>query len=244
MVLNGSKISKITLTVSLLFFGLSCNTLAQQPVSERTITINMSASELLPANQIIFNININAEADTPQEAFEIHKKREAVLAELLKEFEIEESDINYQPVRMHKQQRNEPYRSGNGEKSEVIVTRQTVSVTFSDFSAYEDIQVTLIENDFNSFSGQFSSSEISEGKQKALIKAIEAAKVRAELIAKTSGFKLGPVSSINYSDHEIGSFKSELAMEYSGSMARNDSMMDFGQTVEVRANINISYSIQ
>ena len=66
MELSGSKLSKITLTISMLFFGISCTSLAQNPISERIITINMSASELLPANQIIFNVNLNAEGTTPQ----------------------------------------------------------------------------------------------------------------------------------------------------------------------------------
>lgn len=242
MVSSGNKLGKITLTISLLFFGISCSTLAQQPVSERTITIDMSASELLPADKIIFNVNINAEGDTPQEAFEIHRERESLLADLLKELNIEEENIDYEPVRMNRRQIN-GNRYSTEEPEYITATNQSVSITFDDFSLYEEIQLTLIENDFDSFSGQFSSSKISEGKEKALIGAIEAAKERAELIAKTSGVELGPVSSINYSDHQIGTSYAPKAME--SSMLRSDSsMLDFGQTVEVRASVNISYFIE
>ncbi len=236
MTLTGNKLSKITLTVSLLFFGMSCTTLAQQPASERTITINMSASELLPADLIIFNVNINAEAETPQQAFELHREKEATLAELLQNFEINEEDIDYEPVRINK-------RYHNRDDSKVSQTQQSVSVTFSDFSIYEKIQVALIENGFDSFNGQFSSSKISDGKEKALITAIEAAKKRAELIAETSGVELGEVTSINYSDHQIGVPRPAKAMEMM-SVSSDASMMDFAQTVSVTANINISYSIE
>lgn len=240
MASTGRQLKKLTLAVSLVFFGVNGTTFAQQN-SERTITINMSASELLPADLIIFNININAEADTPQEAFEIHKEREAVLAELLKEFDIEEDDIKYEPIRMNKRHRNNSY--GNKDESQITVTNQSVSVTFSDFSIYEKIQVSLIENDFDSFNGQFSSSEISEGKEQALISAIEAAKEKAEIIAKTSGVKLGPVQNIHYSDHQIGFPRRSDGMEMR-AMSADASMMDFAQTVSVTANVNISYFIE
>lgn len=236
MTLTGNKLSKITLTVSLLFFGMSCATLAQQPVSERVITINMEASELMPADLIIFNVNINAEGETPQEAFELHKERESLLAELLQKFNIEEEDIDYEPISINKQYRNR-------DDSKMTQTNQSVSVTFNDFSIYEKMQVTLIENGFDNFNGQFSSTKISEGKEKALISAIEASKKRAELIAKTSGVELGAVSNINFSDHQIGIPRPAKAMEMM-SMSADASMMDFAQTVEVRSSISISYFIE
>jgi uncharacterized protein YggE len=235
MISTGRKLGKITLTVSLLFFGVSCKTVAQQqPISERTITINMSASELLPADLIVFNVNINAEAKTPQEAFELHKKRESLLAELLKEFNIQEEDIDFEPIRMNKRYRDD---------SQTTATNQSVSLFFNNFASYEEIQVTLIENGFDSFNGQFSSTEISEGKQKALISAIEAAKERAELIAQASGVSLGPVQTINYSDHQIGAPRKANMMEMD-AMRSEASMMDFAQTVSVTANINISFTIE
>ncbi|MEX0844832.1 MAG: SIMPL domain-containing protein [Balneolaceae bacterium] len=241
MALSGNKLSKISLTVSLLFFGMSCTTLAQQPVSERTITINMSASELLPADLIIFNVNINAEGKTPQEAFELHRERESLLAELLQKLDIKEEDIDYEPVRMNRRQINNRYN--NNEREYITSTNQSVSITFNDFSIYEKIQLSLIENGFDSFNGQFSSTKITEGKEKALISAIEAAKERAQLIAETAGVKLGKVSNINFSDHQIGVPRKANAMEVM-SMSADASMMDFSQTVEVRANVNISFFIE
>ncbi len=235
MVSAGKKLTKITLVVSMMFFGLSEKTSAQDHIDERTITINMSASEMLPADLIIFNVNINAEADSPEEAFEIHKERESLLARLLKKYDIKEENINYDPIRMNKRYRNDDRMT--------TATDQSVSLTFSDFSIYEKIQVTLIENGFDSFNGRFSSTEISKGKEKALISAIEAAKKRAELIAKTSGTSLGPVQRINYSDHQIGMPRQSDVMELQ-AMKSDASMMDFSQSVSVTANINISFSIQ
>ncbi len=239
MVSAGKKLSKITLVVSMMCLGFGEKISAQDHSEERTITINMSASELLPADLIIFNVNINAEAETPQEAFRLHKERETLLARLLKQHNISKENIDYQPIRMHKVNSN--HRNQND--SRVTRTNQSVSLTFNDFSTYEDIQVTLIENGFDSFNGQFSSTEISEGKEQALISAIESAKQKAQLIAKTSGFSLGPVQSINYSDHQIG-FPAKSNVMSMEAMRSDASMMDFSQSVSVTANINISFSIE
>ncbi|MEX0721950.1 MAG: SIMPL domain-containing protein [Balneolaceae bacterium] len=231
---TGKIIQRLSFIGILLFFGMNSKAIAQQP-QNRAITINISASEILPADLVIFNINVNAEAESPQEAFETHKEREAILADLLKEFDIKEEDIDHQPIRMSKRYRNE-------NDSQTTVTNQSVSVTFSDFSIYEKIQVALIEDNFDSFNGQFSSSELAAGKDKALEKAIETAKEKADFIAETSGVKLGVISNINYSDHEIG-FPVKM-MESSDYGRSSSSMMDFGQTVSVTANINISFEIE
>ncbi|MDZ7805703.1 MAG: SIMPL domain-containing protein [Gracilimonas sp.] len=239
---NGNKLGKITLTVSLLIFGISCTTLAQKPVSERTITINMSASELLPADLIIFNVTINAEAETPQEAYELHKEKESVLAGLLKELNITEENIDFEPIRMNRRQVN-GNRYNNQEPQYVTSTNQSVSITFNDFDIYERIQLTLIENNFDTFNGQFSSTKIAGGKEKALISAIKASKERAELIAETSGIEVGDIYTINYSDHQVSVPRKVNSMEMM-SMSADATMMDFAQTVEVRSNINISYFIK
>ncbi len=203
---------------------------------ERTITISMTAQELLPADLIIFNINVNAEGRTPRDAFNKHKELEHVLASALKEFDIEEEDIRFQPVRINKRYRN------NG-REEHSVTSQQVSVTFNDFSIYEEIQLTLIENGFDSFNGSFSSTEMDDGKDNALETAIEKAHEKAAFIAEVSNVKLGDVLSANYSEH-IVSGPSPL-MEADAIMVRSASasMMDFGQTVSVSVAINMVFEI-
>src|SRR5690606_22083189 len=111
-----------------------------------------------------------------------------------------------------------------------------------DFDIYEEIQLALIENDFDNFNGSFSSTKLSEGKEKALINAIEIAKERAQLIAKTSGVTLGEVTGISHGDYEVVAFKAETA-----GLMRSDaapSMMDFSQTVSVNANIQIEFAIE
>ncbi|MFY0684517.1 MAG: SIMPL domain-containing protein [Balneola sp.] len=226
---------------AILFLSVSnnCTTTAQSMVenSQRTISINMSSTELIPADLIIFSININAEEKTPDAAFATHKKREAVLASLLKKFDIQEKDIKFQPIRINK-------RSNYNNREEIVTaqTSQQVSVSFADFEIYEKIQVTLIENGFDSFNGSFSSTKIDSGKDKALESAIEGAREKAEFIASKSGVQLGAIQTINYSDYQVN--RPQMSYEAKGMMSTSDSMMDFAQTVSVTANISFVFQIE
>ena len=241
---TNTRFSKgISLISAILFLtiGLNCTTTAQSLVEnpQRTISINMSATELIPADLIIFSININAEEKTPEVAFEVHKKRETLLASLLKKFDIKEEDIRFQPIRMNK---STSYNN-NRQEQDVINTYQEVSVSFSDFEIYEKIQITLIKNGFDSFNGNFSSTKMGEGKEKSLVSAIQNAKERAAFIAEQSGVKLGNIISINYSEHQVN--RPPMVMEADMGLFKSDSpsMMDFAQTVSVTANISINFEI-
>lgn len=216
-----------------LFIIAGCSSYAQ--ITEqvnRAINVTISATEILPADLIIFNININAEGQTPQQAFQIHQQKEGILAGLLKDFDIAEENIRFQPVQIN--------RGLNNQREQVVRTNQQVSVSFSDFDLYETIQLKLIENGFNSFNGRFSTSEMEQGKEKALIAAIQAAKAKAQLIAETSGVTLGEIRTIHYTDFRVISENRSYMM---AADASNSSLMDFPQTVEVTANIEISFSI-
>jgi len=222
--------------LSLFVFGMGCATQAQQLLNDqKKININMTASELVEADLIIFNINLNAEDDTPRSAFRLHKERETVLADLLKKFDIKEENIRFQPIRINK-------RYTNNGKSQLSQTNQQVSVTFSDFAIYEDIQLTLIENNFDNFNGSFSSSKLNEGKEKALLAAIEEAKDKARLISNASGVSLGDILNISYSDYTVAPSRNFARSEMM-SLDASSSIMDFAQTVSITANVSIEFAI-
>ena len=218
-----SKNIRLIPAVLFLFFSINCSTMAQ-PVAENS--------------QRTISININAEEKTPEAAFDTHKKREAVLASLLKEFDIKEESINFEPIRINKR------TNYNNRQEEVTVnTNQQVSVSFSDFEIYEKIQVSLIENGFDSFNGSFSSSELEEGKDKALVSAIQQAKEKATFIAQQSGVTLGNIQTINYSEHQVNYPPMAMEADVGRFKSESASMMDFAQTVSVTSTISINFEI-
>ncbi len=202
------------------------------------LSISSEGSVELPADIIQFNINLNAEADSPQKAYELHKEREKVLVQLLEKYDVEEKDIHFEPVSISKSGQSGRY----SEEEPAYQTRQMVTLKLSDFGVYEQIQVTLIQENFDNFSGQFLSSKAEQGKDNALQKAIRTAKEKARLIAEEAGIKLGSITGINYSHNQyepvFARSKDVMAMGSSESQ-----LLKYDQVVTITANISINFAI-
>lgn len=204
--------------------------------AERVISIDVSKSVSVPADLIVFNINLNIEAETPKEAFDLHREKESLLASLLKDLGISEKNIKYQPININKK-----YRNDNTDL--YSQTMQSISVTFDDFSLYERIQLTLIENGFDSFDGRFSSTKLEEGKTEALELVLKSARERAEFIANNMNVKLGEIKNINYYDHEINNNYVRMNSTALMKQSSDASMMDFEQSVSVNSSVHVTFSI-
>src|SRR5699024_2727188 len=203
-----------TISLFLSLFVIAGTAFAQDA---RTITINSHASVEVPADRIAFNIRINAEADTPQQAFELQKEREQVLIDLLKELQIKEENIQFAPISISK------INQHRKDLEPKIRTRQEVTLTLTDFSKYEQIQLSLIDHDFDEFNGQFKSTEAKQAHDDALVKALEQAHKKAELIANTGNLRLNGLQSVNYSS---GATPRPVVMaEYAVSDRKADSMI-------------------
>lgn len=201
--------------------------------AQSVININASAQVALPADKIAFNINLNAEGETPQQAYDLHKKREKVLVELLKKYNIEEKNINFEPISINRVHDNRY----NNEGKQTVQTRQTVTLTLDDFDIYEQMQLTLIENDFDDFSGQFTSSKTTDGEDQALKEALKLAREKASIIADETGLTISGIKDISYSyGREEPRPMREMAFQKS-----SDSLMEFEQTVSVSAHVSVTY---
>lgn len=202
--------------------------------AQNVININATADVLVPADKIAFNININAEGDTPQQAYDLHKKREKVLVQLLKKHDIQEENINFQPISITEVTQGRY----DDERQEFIRTRQRVTLTMDDFELYEKIQLTLIENNFDEFSGDFMSGETKQGEDEALKKALEIARDKATIIAGETGLTISGIKDISYSYSRNGPRPvMEMALQKS-----SDSLMEFEQTVSISASVSVTYN--
>lgn len=226
------------LFILLSFFLLAATTTKAQ---DQIISVTTQGEVELPADIIRFNINLNAEAPTPQEAYKLHKKRENVLVQLLEKHKIKEKDIRFQPVSIRKRYEDD-FRSGQQrERREVYQTNQQVSLSLKDFEDYEQIQIKLIENDFDNFNGNFQSSEQEDGEDQALKRAIREAKRKAQIIAEESGLELGGIKQINYNQSQhIPVQQAELR----GVTGYSDQqLMQYEQTILVQVTVNIEFNI-
>jgi uncharacterized protein YggE len=216
--------------LSLLFFT------GNTDPEDHVLSISVEEQVEMPADIIQFNINLNAEAETPQAAYQLHNKREEVLVNLLEKYDIAEEDIIYQPISIHK---TNDYRREENEKT-TYQTRQSVSLTIKDFKIYEQIQIGLIENGFDTFSGLFMSTKAELGKKQALKKAIQAAKEKAQLIAEEAGLQLGDILRINYSEHQYRPYP-----RANGYVALSETVQltQYEQTVTFSALVSIDFEL-
>lgn len=204
--------------------------------AQNEISINAAAQVQVPADKISFQIYLNAEGDTPQEAYELHKKREKVLVQQLKKHNIEDEDLRFEPIAINKTY-NGSYQNREEKK---IETRQSVILTLDDFDIYEKIQITLIENNFDEFSGSFLSSESEEGEDDALKKALKIARKKAEIIARQTGLNISGIQNIN---HSYSSRPPRPMMEMA-SAKTSDNLLEFDQSLSVSANVSVVYSFE
>jgi uncharacterized protein YggE len=220
------------LTLFLTLFIFTATAQAQNEIS-----INAAARVLVPADKISFQINLNAEGDTPQEAYDLHKEREKVLVRQLKKHDIKDEDLKFEPISINKTY-NSSYQN---KKKKRIQTRQNVILTLDNFDIYEQIQITLIENNFDEFSGNFTSSESEKGKNEALKQALQIAREKAEIIASETGLTISEIKNIS---HSYSSRPPRPVMEMTASKAADGGLLEFDQTVGVSANVSVVYTFK
>lgn len=225
---------RILLSILLLLLGTT-TVLAQK---HQTISVSSGGEAELPADVINFRINLNAEGESPQEAYEQHKKLEENLVDLLEEYEIKENNINFRPINIRNYKGHPERESPNR-----VRTEQQVHLKLNDFEVYEKIQVGLIEAGFDQFNGEFASSNQKEGEKEALKKAIANAREKADLIASELDGEITGIQNIQY-----GESPSRPGPVYETQMARSaedsGSLMNYRQTVMVSTSISIDFTME
>lgn len=207
---------------------------AQSPQS--VLSVSTEGTVELPADIIQFNINLNAEESSPDKAFQLHKKRENALVQLLDEYNIDEKDIDFEPISISRMRRH----MRPDEEKITYRTSQMVSLTMRNFDNYEKIQLGLIDHGFDNFSGTFTSSEVDAGREEALKKAIDNAREKARSIAQQTGVELAGISKINYNDQQHRPLRIQ---GYATMRESADQLMDYNQTIPVTASIQIEFKI-
>lgn len=226
------RASLLTTFFLLLTLSLQAQQTRQNP---STIQVNATGEVQVPADLIQFNIQVNAEGSSPQQVYDLHKKRETRLVELLKEYGIADDRIRYRPVSISSVNEN---RRTAGALS--VRTSQQVYLTLEDFEVYERIQLGLIEADFDQFSGSFSSTRADSARDEALAQALAEARRKASLIAREAGVPLGRILEITYGGD---SYPMERGMMMSEMAAGSADLMEFPQTVTLSSTVSIRFAI-
>lgn len=199
------------------------------------ITISSSGEAMVPADFAVLSINISETHEQPQKAFELHKERESFLANLLSELDLPDDKINYQPISI----RPNRQRDGNVQTS----TSQSVQFELDDFEQLSEIQLELISNGFDNFSGNLASTKMEEAASIALEQAIKNARSDAEVLAREAGKILGSVQSIHHSADGVHRPAVVAEGMQVRSMDSGPSLGDFSQSITVQKRIEIRFEL-
>lgn len=218
---------------SLFLIITGCGTSQQIPNQEsaNTITVDATGEVLAPADEIIFNINITRFDEEASEAFNNHKELEQFLTELIIDQNIDEEHINANPISISSRRHSQ---------NPGFETRQNVAIRLQDLSQFESMQITLVENGFDNFSANFSTTSIEEAHQEALTKAVDEAKKKAESLVTSSGKELGEVYNIEYTSSS-GIVYRDMAMMSAESYG--GSLIEMQRTIPVRENVRVRFRI-
>lgn len=203
-----------------------------------TITINSAGEVFVPADLVVIQINITVTGTSPQSVFESHKSREEALTNLILERDIDMDDLRFQPMNIssHNNRINV-----SGEVSREYQSNQHVSLTLDDFELFEELQVFLIQNDFDTFSGRFSSTKIEEAETESLELALENARQKADLIARSFDKNVVRMSSV---EHGAAPRARELGAESAMMFADTRSLIEFDQQVRVQSSVTVEFIIE
>lgn len=225
------------LLVTLMILTTVCSTTAQSVLpqnsgaNESKIVIDAAGMATASADRITFQINLSRFHENAQTAFSMHKELERYLTDLLLEKGIQDERIQANPVSIS------PRRYSDGQGYE---TRQRVSVELEDITEFEQMQVELIENGFDNFSGSFGTSEQEEAVEEAIANAVEAAHRKARILAEAAGKQLGEVLGIEYTSTGGPIYRESGALAMS-AMADDGGMLQFQTTIPVRENVRVIF---
>ncbi len=168
--------------------------LAQQSNKDQIVVIGTASVEI-PADIVILKITLSfGDKIDGRKAYELHKQAEQKLITLLNKLEIHDSAITYSLLTINP---NEDYNYKYQDSvRKNYTTNQVVQISFRDLPKYASTQLDLISNGFTTINASFGSSKEIEAIEMATQKAVEQAKLKAQIIAKASGRKIKKILKI------------------------------------------------
>lgn len=158
-------------------------------------TIDLTKSIQIPADEIIFNVNLSVENSDPKFAHSRHKELEKKLLTVLEEFNIQDTSVTFALISI----RNQGHRSI---EPHVFRTDQKVRFKLGKMEDYTNMQLKLLQNGIFSFEASFSSSVYEKSRSLGVEKALKEARKDAEIYAKNLNKKVAKLVEVSSNLYE------------------------------------------
>ena len=120
---------------------------------------------------------------------------------------------------------------------------QTVTFKLDSVALYAEVQKRLIMEGFGEFGSSFAVKNLEPHETKALQKAIEVAKKKANTLAQASDRKIKRIVTVTDAAAPVPMYNASMRMMKSEA-SDGGSLMEFSQTIPVHAQINVVFELE
>jgi uncharacterized protein len=213
----------------------------------RIVVIGMAEIEI-PADRVVFQVKLTSkEENDVKKAYDSHKRKELNLLSFLSDLKIPNKNINYTLINVGKSIVYEDHLKENTKKL-YYETSQTVTITIDSLTKYSPFILKLIDAGFDDVSTSFTSSKINNFHDKLLERAIEMAKKKALVMAKTSNRELGRIVKIMDTEETDPNFTNSYyegrGVGYGGSAGGSYEMISIPQSVTKSMSVKVVFELK
>jgi uncharacterized protein YggE len=203
--------------------------------SMRQLTVNASGSVYAVPDQATVQLGVSSQASTAADALKQNSADTTAVIEAIKKLGVDAKDISTSNFNVY------PTYDTSGTRINGYQVNNSVTVVIRDIAASGTLLDQVVTAGANNISGlNFGIADASQYQADARTKAIEAARAKAEAMAKAAGVSLGDIVSIN----ESVNYQPE--MPYARGMVADAAMavpVETGQQ-EVSVSVTLVYEIR
>lgn len=203
--------------------------------SMRQLTVNASGSVYAAPDQATVQLGVSSQASTAADALKQNSADTTAVIEAIKKLGVDAKDISTSNFNVY------PTYDTSGTRINGYQVNNSVTVVIRDIAASGTLLDQVVTAGANNISGlNFGIADASQYQADARTKAIEAARAKAEAMAKAAGVSLGDIVSIN----ESVNYQPE--MPYARGMVADAAMavpVETGQQ-EVSVSVTLVYEIR
>ena len=215
---------------------------------ERVIQVSDSAVVSLAADTASIQIGVNTRKETVKEAQKENAALMAAVMDAIKGAGIDEKDIMTSQFNVYSGYEYGADVLGHEIRTLYYEVQNSVTVVMHDLSLVGTVLDAAMEAGANNTYGiTFSSTQANEAYQKALIRAVEDAMAKANVLATAAGVNLGPLLRINATQNSVSfardAYGAANTYYYSAKTADQGTAISGGD-ISVSAEVVLEYSFQ
>jgi hypothetical protein len=217
------------------FIALIFTSLMFAQDNSRFIEVNGTSEVIAPADYVHFNVNIRNVAKTLEQSRQDNLNASNELEDILKKFNISKDDWEMSPIKFGKE-----YIFENQErKLSGYFSQVNVSINLKNMNDYYPFTKELSKNKvFEITNSNYGVSDILKYHKEATIKAVQAAKEKAEYIAQSIGMKTGKVIQIS----ELNQFES-YPNPFNSITTAGGSPEDISGKISIKRSVNMKIEL-